>query len=286
MFAVWAAECVYLPINYKLHAAGDAADPRRRRRRTGFRLAEDRRRTRPGHRCPDRGHRRRRHTSRGCGAEPAAAPCTDPAELAWLFYTSGTTGRSKGAMLSHRNLMAMTVAHLADFDSPDEDCSLVHGAPMSHGSGLYIPPYVLRGARQVIPGIGRLRARGVPRPLRAPSGLQRLPRPDDGAASGADRTTVPAQPAHRGLRRRPDVRRQPEEGDGRVRPDLHPALRPGRGADDDHRPAPRRPPRCRRRRPRVGRIRPVRRRRRGAARPTAARPPSARSARSSAAATS
>ncbi len=57
-------------------------------------------------------------------------------------------------MLSHRNLMAMTVAHLADFDSPDEDCSLVHGAPMSHGSGLYIPPYVLRAARQVIPESG------------------------------------------------------------------------------------------------------------------------------------
>ena len=57
-------------------------------------------------------------------------------------------------MLSHRNLMAMTVAHLADFDSPDEDCSLIHGAPMSHGSGLYIPPYVLRGARQVMPESG------------------------------------------------------------------------------------------------------------------------------------
>jgi acyl-CoA synthetase (AMP-forming)/AMP-acid ligase II len=83
---------------------------------------------------------------------PADPPrTTDPAALAWLFYTSGTTGRSKGAMLSHRNLMAMTVAHLADFDAPDENCSLVHGAPMSHGSGLYIPPYVLRGARQVVP---------------------------------------------------------------------------------------------------------------------------------------
>ena len=57
-------------------------------------------------------------------------------------------------MLTHRNLMAMTVTHLADIDSPDEGCSLVHAAPMSHGSGLYIPAYVLRGARQVIPDGG------------------------------------------------------------------------------------------------------------------------------------
>jgi acyl-CoA synthetase (AMP-forming)/AMP-acid ligase II len=57
-------------------------------------------------------------------------------------------------MLSHRNLMAMTVSHLADFDCPDENSSLIHGAPMSHGSGLYVPPYVSRGARQVVPASG------------------------------------------------------------------------------------------------------------------------------------
>ncbi len=59
-------------------------------------------------------------------------------------------------MLSHRSLTAMTVAHLADIDSPpDEKCSLLHAAPpMSHGSGLYIAPYVLRGARQVVAASG------------------------------------------------------------------------------------------------------------------------------------
>ncbi|MGO9509079.1 MAG: AMP-binding protein, partial [Mycobacterium sp.] len=61
---------------------------------------------------------------------------------------------SKGAMLTHRSLTAMTVAHLADIDGPDEQCSLIHGAPMSHGSGLYVLPYVLRGARQVVPASG------------------------------------------------------------------------------------------------------------------------------------
>lgn len=57
-------------------------------------------------------------------------------------------------MLTHRNLTAMTIAHLADIDASDEKCSLVHVAPMSHGSGLYIPAYVLRGARQVVPQRG------------------------------------------------------------------------------------------------------------------------------------
>ncbi len=150
MFGVWAAGCVYLPINYKLHPREmqqilDDADAARVF--ASPRIAAE---LGPITTVPLEIIAGGPYESR-FAAEPVATPGTDPAELAWLFYTSGTTGRSKGAMLSHRNLMAMTVAHLADFDSPDEDCSLVHGAPMSHGSGLYIPPYVLRGARQVIP---------------------------------------------------------------------------------------------------------------------------------------
>ena len=154
MFGVWAAECVYVPINYKLHpremqqiledssAAVVFASEKIGAGLTSVTAV-------PLEIIGDAAYAAR------FGSQPASAPSTtDPAALAWLFYTSGTTGKSKGAMLSHRNLMAMTVSHLADFDSPDENCSLVHGAPMSHGSGLYIPPYVLRGARQVIPASG------------------------------------------------------------------------------------------------------------------------------------
>jgi long-chain acyl-CoA synthetase len=72
-------------------------------------------------------------------------------DLAWLFYTSGTTGRPKGACLSHRNLAAMSLAYLSEVDPTSPGDSIVHAAPMSHGSGLYIIAHVLRGAVNVVP---------------------------------------------------------------------------------------------------------------------------------------
>jgi acyl-CoA synthetase (AMP-forming)/AMP-acid ligase II len=153
MFATWAAECVVVPVNYKLHPReiaqilDDAAAARVfASSAIGTELA-------PLTATPTEAIASEEY-SRRFAAVPAPPPRTDPAALAWLFYTSGTTGLSKGAMLSHRNLMAMTIAHLADIDAPDEHCSLVHAAPMSHGSGLYVLPYVLRAARQVVPQSG------------------------------------------------------------------------------------------------------------------------------------
>ncbi len=81
--------------------------------------------------------------------EAAAEPVSRGADdLAAILYTSGTTGRSKGAMLSHDNLFSNS-ATLRDYWQFTENDVLIHALPIFHTHGLFVATNValLSGAK-------------------------------------------------------------------------------------------------------------------------------------------
>ncbi|MEM9756093.1 MAG: AMP-binding protein [Pseudomonadota bacterium] len=80
-------------------------------------------------------------------ARPAPRAADD---LAWLFYTSGTTGRPKGVQITGGMLTAMALSYFADVDEVRGEDATLYAAPMSHGAGIYNFMHVIRGARHVV----------------------------------------------------------------------------------------------------------------------------------------
>ena len=60
-----------------------------------------------------------------------------PDDLAAILYTSGTTGRSKGAMLSHKNLLSNAKSLSEAWRFTSQDC-LLHALPIFHAHGLFV----------------------------------------------------------------------------------------------------------------------------------------------------
>jgi len=89
-----------------------------------------------------------------CAGEAVPVADTGPDSLAWLFYTSGTTGQPKGAMLTNRNLTSMVMNYYGDVDRISERDCMIHCAPFSHGSGLYGLPHVAKAANNIFPASG------------------------------------------------------------------------------------------------------------------------------------
>lgn len=82
-------------------------------------------------------------------AAPLVCPCDDE-DLYCLFYTSGTTGRPKGVMLSHRAILQVCFNLVMEVGprSPGEKVLLMQ--PMSHGAGFFVLPWFIKGGVSVI----------------------------------------------------------------------------------------------------------------------------------------
>lgn len=85
---------------------------------------------------------------------PAPIAARKPDDLAWLFYTSGTTGRPKGVQITHGMLAAASLCYPVDVDPVSQDDAALYAAPMSHGAGLYAAIHLRMGARHIVPRSG------------------------------------------------------------------------------------------------------------------------------------
>ncbi len=85
--------------------------------------------------------------TQGALHEAAEVAAEDPC---WLFYTSGTTGKPKGAIWTHRTVRVVIMNYLADVHNIEAGEMVVHAAPLSHGSGIVALPAIARAATNLI----------------------------------------------------------------------------------------------------------------------------------------
>jgi malonyl-CoA/methylmalonyl-CoA synthetase len=108
------------------------------------------------------------------GAPIVPAAARGPDDLAAILYTSGTTGRSKGAMLTHENLLSNARA-LKDYWRFSEKDVLLHALPIFHTHGLFVACNVtlLSGASMIF--LSRFDANEVMRLLPKATSMMAVP---------------------------------------------------------------------------------------------------------------
>ena len=155
LYGIWFAGAAAVPVNAKLHPAELRWILENAGAEALF-LSDD---TAAGVRPPDCTRLVIGAGSAEFAAMAAHDPLPEPApmrgeDLAWLFYTSGTTGKPKGVCITVTNIAAMVLGYFADIDTVHTSDAALYAAPMSHGAGLYNFMHVIRGARHVVPESG------------------------------------------------------------------------------------------------------------------------------------
>jgi long-chain acyl-CoA synthetase len=154
-FACWKLGLVAVPVNCRLlpaDVAFHAADCDARALIHGAEYADGARECEVEHRIGTGGSGEISYDDL-IARNPHAADQTRPVSdetPAWLFYTSGTTGRPKGAVLTHGNLTFVTVSWCADLYGLQPEDVVLHCAPLSHGAGFHALAAVARGAENVV----------------------------------------------------------------------------------------------------------------------------------------